>query len=322
MRKKKQSGKRENNTIKIIIATLLNIIIIYLIFLSFNNNESNRDIVTAVDIPSEEVDPEDFQDLTLETISEAVTEANAQLTNMQYGNINTIDIEDDYFFGRLIRDYEMGEIVYWDFGDSETDISIDAHSKEIITYLCYEWSDGSISQSQAEFNAIQIASQFAQFPSSYSGPSTDLYDVSSYYEYNATTNSTTFYEQKNWLLKYNRTKNQIVTEDHIEVWLNLNGDLGYYYKNWNMDLDSFPTNYVVNQQDAEETALDAAGEGSSVDLSFKIIIRPNRYWDGEGFSFGEAPSLAWEVWVTDSDGMLSIYHIDGNENEIIGGDSQ
>jgi hypothetical protein len=295
-------------------------LIIYLIFLSLNNSENNVNNVKAADIPNEEVDPGLIPDAELKTIEEAVTEANNQLSSMEYGNIYTIDIEDDYFFGRLIRDYEMGDIFYWDFGDSDTDVSINAYSEEIIKYLHYEWSDGSISQSQAENSAIQIANQFAQFPSQYSGPSTDFIGISSYYEYNASTESTTFFERNQWCLRYNRTKNQINTEDHIEIWLHLNGDLGYYYKCWNMPLDSFSTTYSVTEQEAVETALDAAGEGSSLEFYFKNIIRPNRYWDDEGLSYGESPSLAWEVWITDSEERVMIFHINGIENEIIGGD--
>jgi hypothetical protein len=121
------------------------------------------------------------------------------------------------------------------------------------------------------------------------------------------------------MLEYDRLKNDIITEDHIDIWLNPDGSLYFYGKVWNMDLDEFSTTYTVIKDDAESTALSMTGQGSAINWSQKKIVRPNSYWDGNGFDFGASPCCVWDIGV-DFEGNTYIYHIDGNSNEVVGGD--
>ena len=240
---------------------------------------------------------------------------------MTEGGIYTID-DTDFYNAAFFRDYELGDIYYWELWDSDTSVLIDAKSCEIITYMQIGYHEGSLMQAEIETRAVIIANQFSFLPEDKAGPDT-IFEVGSITQ--ATTNYEDFEDIEEisndwWYVTYDRTKDSIHAEDHIILILAPNGDLISYRKHWNMDLSSFGTSYSVSEGLAESNALDHAGSGSSIVSSEKKIVRPNHYWTMEYFQYGLDPVCVWEIFVKDVDNGLRTYHIHGNENTIIGGD--
>ncbi|MHA2402231.1 MAG: hypothetical protein ACXADH_04505 [Candidatus Kariarchaeaceae archaeon] len=317
--KKRYNGNASLSPIKLIITGIINITFVFMIILSLDVSDNEDILAHANSEMRVEVDPGGFGGLEITSLEDALAEANSQLQAMSLGDIRTINPSDIGYYGRFIRDYEMGDILYWELGDSTTDVYINARTSELIYYYSGIWADGTMSESQIEQRAIDIANQFSSFPDQYDGPTTTFFPTSVRRILNHTTDEIYDYSDSQWMLEYDRIKDEIIAEDNIDIWVNPDGSLYYYYKEWNMDLDEFSTTYTVSQEDAESTALAMTGQGSSINSSRKTIVRPNSFWIGDEFTFGLNPSCIWEI-VVDHEGNTYIYQIDGNTNEIIGGD--
>ena len=315
---------------KLILGLIINILLILSIYyLIVASNESNESIVEAAIDPDEILDPNDYTSLPYPTDSAAATEANTQLGQMQYGGILTIDTTSEDYCFELIRSYELGDIIYWELSDDMCEISIDANTGEIFFYNRYDWYDGDLEENDALTLAIQVANQFATLPDDKSSPEIYLEDSFSWQGFNPETGVLSESEDWNyWTIEYDRVKDNIITEDHMFISLNLNGYLSCYFKKWNMDLDTLSTTYSINQTQAESTAINYLGNGT-VKKADKGIVRPNYYWpvpesplDEEGnktIAFGEDPVIAWCIGIKDDDD-LCIIHVHGITNKIIGGE--
>lgn len=316
--------RRRERISQIFIGIILGSGILLMLSLFLGAQNSEVMIASASTSMREEVEAEDYEDLTYSTVNEALTEANGQLTVMNTGDIYTINENDNEFTARLFMDYLRGGVLYWELGDSGTTIFIDAYSGEIYHYIHYsEWSEGEIDQEDAEEQAEIISMQFADLPKDLTRPETDfkvLYKsigmdpVSLEFTGNVT--------KDYWCVIFYRVKDDIVADDHIRLYLDPTGNLHSYEKVWNMDLTDVCTTYTVTQESAESTALTCAGEGSISETTEKMIMRPDYFWtEGEnGRIFGEEPVCIWSVYVEDSDHNLRMYYIHGTSGNIVGGD--
>ena len=256
-----------------------------------------------------------------DTCEEAVSEANGQLSSMTEGNIYLINDSNVDFMGRLILDHNMGNILYWELSEEETIAYLDAYTGEILYYDHTGCTMGTLTQQEIETRAEIIAEQFAALPSDISQVNSELIESYSTVKYDAENNETLLTEYYYWYIDYNRMKDGIITEDHLRLLLNRNGDLQTYYRIWNMALNELDTTCAVTKTEAENTAHQAAGQNSTVHESSKMIVRPNCFWDDEieGFTYGEAPMIVWVVYVEDWQKNQLIYHINGKINTIVGG---
>ena len=307
---------------KNIAGILVNICIISsILFLVMDGSNTTIPSAEAYDVDMEEVDPIEYPGIQYSNGNVAAIAANEILDDMLIGNIQIIDTEDiDNFTARLIRDYSMGVILYWHLGDIYTTVFLEAYNGEIIHYSHVAWFTGDMIEAQIEDQAEDIATQFAPLPQDRIGPDSS-------FEIGAMVETTIDVETEEevdlshdwWYVDYTRVKNDISAEDCIMVVLHPNGYLACYIKVWFMDLETLSTGYSVSQAQAEATAFTATGPGSTVMTTRKMIVRPNHNWDLEP-QWGLDPMCVWEVQVKDVDNNLWVYHINGNTNEIVGGD--
>ncbi len=316
--KRNKKDKRDKMIITAV-AISINIFLIFsILYIGLNVHLSNN--VSGYDVNRIEVNPNDYEDIIYDNYNDSASAANSQLDDMTYGNIQTLDFEDEDFSGKLILDYERGNILYWSLSDTNLTIYLMAYTNEIIYYHYWGYSYGGLDQEEIHTQGVLIASQFYSLPSDRQGPSIVFKDNQEirYYD-NETTGEISNETFDWWYLTYSRYKNGIETEDFIRIVLFPNGYLNIYSKVWYMSLSGLSTNYIVTQQQAEATALAHAGVNSSIDVSQKLIIRPNNYWIGN-WTFGCDPICAWSIKVIDGEDNYRTYHIDGNTNIIIGGD--
>jgi hypothetical protein len=281
------------------------------------------DDVSAYSVPKEHIEPGDYPDLTYSTPEAAIEEANDQLSEMTYGDIETIDDECDSYRWELILDHYMGNIIYWELTTEEAGVYIDGYTGEIVHYYnYYDWEDGSLDESEILLLAASIADQFMSLPQDRSSPSAELEETYRFEYWINSTDSFGSVSESCWIVQYDRIKDSITSEDNIELYIDKSGRLYSYTKIWNMDLEEFSTTYSVTESQAIETALDDAGSGSSSHSCVKKIVRPNRFYDeGEDdIQYGLDPNIVWEIWVEDTDLNLCLYHVHGTQNTIVGGD--
>jgi hypothetical protein len=319
---KKKDENSASIRAKTIFGIVVNILLIgSILFLALDNGQAPIPSAGASYLEFEEVDPSEYETIDYDNAEDAVDAANDMLDDMLTGHIQTIDDEDDdNFTAMLIRDYTMGDVIYWSLGDSDTTVFLHAFDEEIIHYFNMEYFPGSMNQAQIESQAATIAGQFATLPTDRQGPSTTFEDDNIVItSTDIDDQSETVAEYDYWYVEYDRVKDNIQAEDRILVVLNPNGYLACYIKVWNMALGSLSTSYTVSQASAEATALNDAGPGSSVTDTQKMIVRPNDNW-GEDPTWGTNPMCVWQVDVRDADDNAILYHIDGNNNVIVGGD--
>lgn len=306
--------------LNIVVVAAINVLLLYSLFSFLFYDGLDEGTVTAASEMRVEADPNTTEGIIYTTPETALSQANNQLDDMTVGDIETIDNEDSFNAG-FYRDYEMGDIYYWELYDSDTIVCLDAVSGEIVLYANNIHRTGSMSSSQIESQATTIANGFCALPGDRSGAvTTYLENVLTEYDEDPEDpeqNNTTVHNL--WTVEFTRTKSGINAEDHIRLVLAPNGDLVTYRKYWNMDLQSLETYYSVTKPQAEITALNAAGAGSTVHSSEKMIVRPNYSWS-TNIEFGNDPCAVWEVYVEDSDENLCIYHVHRTSNTIIGGD--
>ena len=323
MVKKRIRSRVDNNNQVILTGIIINCLIIFsLIILIDFSDDNSIDSVQAYEEMREEVNPGDYPGLSYGTASSALQEINSQLTNMQSGNISTIDGTDsDNYTARCFIDYEIGSVIYWEITDANVQAHLDANTGEIIEYVKFAYQSGSKTKSEIETLAASIATQFSALPQDRSNIYSELLDtlsVNSTDVENGTMNNVGY---PYWLARYNRTKDSIISEDCIYLIFDPNGYLCMYYKNWNMDLIIFNTAYTISEFLAETTATDYVGDGCTVRFTDKRIIRPNHVWTEEELSFGLDPVLAYVIGIEDEDGNLLEIHVHGRQaNTIVGGD--
>ncbi len=322
MRESKYKNQNDNNRFPIVAGVAINVMIIFsIVFILYEGNNGNDGLVSGSSDPWIKLDPEEYQNLTYSTSASALEETNDQLSEMLVGDIQEVDSEDEDYTAFLIQDFEIGNVIYWKLSDSFTSVYLDANTGEIIFYSTDNWIDGSLSQSNIESQAYQIASQFCTVPSppDRSVPLTSLETPLSGVGFESEETSTQ-YDYPYWYVEYDRLKTNIHAQDMIRLIINPNGYLHCYYKIWNMDLNGFSTSYSVTQTSAEATAITHAGPGSTVQSVEKRIVRPNEFWTNENeIVFGEDPKCVWEICVKDAEDNLRIYHIDGNLAQTISG---
>jgi hypothetical protein len=316
--KQKESPGRNVRGLAGIAINVLLISALIVLAMSFKYDDSGA---TAGTVPAEELDPSQYQYLTYNDNESALEEINDQLSTMSYGNIQTVDDNSEIYTARLMRDYEMGDIIYWEISDEVITVAMDADTGEIIYYHNGDHKSGDFTESQAAAIAFEMANQFYTLPSDKSSPNTRTTTPITWVKRNSSTNETTIINETYYITQYKRLKNTIVTEDTIVVTLDTEGNLCGYSKIWWMDLSSFSTTYTIAQNDAEQTALTHAGAGSEVNATFKKIVRPNKSWTEDDVYYGEDPTLVWSIYVKDADDNLRIYHVDGVLGTIVGGDS-
>ena len=291
-------------------------------------------ITNAAIIPKEDVDPDDFPGISLSSSSSALTSANSQLNSMQYGNILTLNGNCEDFVGRLIYDYEIGNILYWELSDDDVIINIDAYSSEIIFYQRTGWTDGDLTEAQALALAPNIANQFCSIPSDADQPSISLETPIELAYIDPSTNNYITTDCDFWYIEYYRIREQIVCEDYIRVAINPNGYLHIYSKIWFMDFTNFNYNYTITLNNAVITAQaylsETFGESGTYKSGMKRIIRPNYCWnvtegpeDEDGnktLGYGLEQMVVWEILIQTSDLDQFILQVHGRENRIVGGD--
>jgi len=314
---------------KLIVGFIVNLLVISLIIISIWNPTSDVAHVEAAIVHDEEVDPINFPSIEYSSAEIALDEANEQLSEMELGNIYTIDDEDEYFYGRLIGSYEMGDVLNWDLGDDFTEVSLEAYTGEILYYHHYGYSEGDLTESQARVLAGFIVLQFDTIPNDSEEPIVYEDTTFTWTETDSDTMMEDIDEVWNyWVADFNRSKDSIQTDDKITVVMNPNGDLNEYYKDWNMDLNEFSTYYLVSIGEAEDAALDYLGEGTVLAIN-KRIVRPNYHWEvpespldideNATIAFGLDPKIVWSVFIKDDNDGACLIHVDGINEKIIGG---
>ena len=313
---------------------ILFILILTGLSMSFGDDHGD---VQAATVPKEEIAPANYPDLTHNNVEDAINHVNAHwLQNMvndptTYGTIYLLDELSTE--GELFLDHEMGGIIYWELDDGEITVLLQAYSGDIIKYSPNEWTDGSKTQQEIETRAENIINYLCDgIPDDSMGP--DIYeettiqsigvDVETYEE------TVTNYDY--WYVWYDRIKDatpDLITRDFIKLMITPNGDLAYYKIVWNMDLADVDISYPVSQSEAENTALEYTGEGSSVSSTVKRILRPDYFWlvpgspldEGEPVMvYGLEPVAVWNIEIRDANDNLCIYYVHGIENRIVGGD--
>jgi hypothetical protein len=333
--KTKKKRNSENDRRVIVPAVIINILflssIVYLVSSFYDGSDSEA---LAADVERIEVDPGEYPGIEYETVEEALIEANSQLGVMAYGDIQTIDSGDESFVGRLFRDYEIGDELYWELGDSQTEVYLEAYNGAIIFYDRLDWFEGSLSEGQIESEAYLIANQFETLPADREGPSTSYETTFSFIE-NIDNESDEVSDLDYWTVRYDRVKEQITTEDHIRMMLCPNGYLGLYRKVWYMDWTGFSPTYTVSKENAELTAKTyhdtEYGDNNSVIMdTYKLIVRPNYFWhvpespldeeDNPILAYGLPRQNVWVVLISDDNDDQFVFHVDGKNDKIVGGD--
>ena len=330
---------------KMVVGVMVNIIIIISIIALIGRNESGSN-ATAYHLElRSESNPWEHQEVTLTDVSSAASAANLILAGMQsdpeaYGSFFQINQQCDRFMGVFYLDHDIGNVLYWELRDRNVTVWIDAIEEKIIHYSRTSWSDGSFDEEAAEGRAENILTGFhGSIPNDAEDPTCSLDQWTTTVLFNSTTNEKTYANRSYWTIRYDRVwdsgqgsgQDKLPTEDFVVVNLDKSGTCTHYSYIWYMDLDSVNKNYSVDQQDAESTATSYAGQGSVVVTTEKMIVRPNYFWPVAGgptddedeptSAYGEDPIIVYAIWVRHSeiDDDLWMYHVDGRENEIVGG---
>ena len=163
---KKTLRRSEENTKVItkrrIIGILVNVLLLASILLLLNSQIEVPTVEGSI-ITREEVEPGDYEDLLFETNISALADANIQLGGMTHGNIQLINEADPNYIGTLILDHEIGDIIYWELSDDNTEVYMDAFTGEIISYYNSFYETGPLPQPGAEALAEIVANQFNPF---------------------------------------------------------------------------------------------------------------------------------------------------------------
>lgn len=335
--------KNKGNIRKMIFGIFVNIILITSIFLllSGDDGEVRQRWEASASTESEIIlDPAQYQYLTLNNEGDALSETIAQIEMMEYGNVNTL-YPNEVASYNLILDNTIGGVIYWMFNgisDSEdVTICINANTEEIVIYSETGIGlDPPMPDPSVENEMTQIASQFAMLPQDKSPPPL-VPKIRHAFTFETTEGDTTSYDY--WVGKWDRVKNNIITEDHIIIWLSPNGDLSYYEKSWNMDLQEFSTEYSVSLQDATDYVTETLFDGIPIyflDDPYKKIIRPNGFFNDESleWTYGTPPTCVWvfEIASTDDIDDATYYGFNGtlytlcvngmNPDSLLGGNAR
>lgn len=270
-----------------------------------------------------EADPSDYPYINYSNEASAVAKANMQLTNMTFGSIQIISVG-DFTTAKFFVDNIMGGAIFWEISDGDITVRLDACNGEIITYSRVTRTNGT-PQSQAQIlnNANNYANQFKQLPTDRTSPVIDAVVTSKRLTYNSDDNETTVTENGYQIIRFNRTKSNVVVSDHIEMWIMPDGVMSFYYKNWYMNLENFNVVYTLTAQQAGTVATNYIGGNSTVMDCYKLILRPNDFWEDEGDSGNytwSSPVCAWVVWVKNPADDLCIVHVNASTGAIVGGD--
>ncbi len=274
------------------------------------------------------------------TWEEALEAANARLSGMKCAPVNYIDGDSGDFTAMFYLDHEMGNILYWELSSGGVEVCLNPYSGEIIRYWqCDYYSEArNLTQVQIEEIAEEVADELlpgSGLPREHEEPWTRFRENAiTYGSINDDTGEETTTTRSFWRVRFNRTKDSITTTDHIEVSLDRDGNLRSYRKVWYMDLDGLNTDCRVSGEEAENAAIEFKfkGQDCSVRKTEKMIVRPDYYWivpdspvDEEGYpsdAYGLDPRVVWAIHIEDAHGNLCIFHVDGMNCRIIGGDSR
>jgi hypothetical protein len=286
-------------------------------------------------IEKEIVTPGSCPGLVLTTAQFALSVVNQKLGTMTYGDIHTIN--GTRLDAALIKNYKMGSIVYWELTDELVTVDINGYSQEIIHYtINSDIQTGTLNQGQITTLANNIASQFCPLPADkgtvavsfehfgmiFTSDMTDNLTDPNVYNYSVDTDCT---NQTMWCAKWFRYKNSIESTDCIIEYIDGNGNLQNYYKDWNMNLGSLSTSYSVTQTSAENLAKSFIGINNvSVLNTNKMICRPNKIFEGNGtYQYGNNPKCIWVVRIRDLLPAMNLttytIHVDGVNGAIVGG---
>ena len=235
-------------------------------------------------------------------------EANEQMARMELGNIQQVDPDSSNYKARLFRDNNWG-ILFWEFKDWDTEIWVNADTGEIFYYFSTaDREDGPrISREDIEAYVEELMSQFAPLPSDMDPPWVDHSSWTSegILLPNGTWGSIEYYSD--WDFQYNRTYDSIRTSDGITVWMDVDGSLTWYNKDWFMDLEGFDTTFTVTADEAEEAAAaflirERGMQNVTFDYCVKRIMWPFEMEDWP--RPGEDPVLVWSL-------QCNRHHLDG-----------
>lgn len=296
-----------------------------------NMNDTDNTTVEAYSTRTEHFDASAGlgMGLSYDDAEDAADDANDLLTEMGLGGIHTIDTTDSEFSGAIVWDHQIGNVHYWILYDEFIEIWLldnglvnNEPDIEIIFYYFYDYIEGTSTKQEIETNAPTIANQFATLPTPRVGPETEYITNMEEIEIDDD-GDLTYRNLSYWTVFYNRTYDDILCSDFIKLMFYPNGDLHLYMKVWFMDLSSFSTTYDVTQTEAEDTATDYPGTGSTDRDCNKKIVRPGYEWEVIGHTtpeYGNNPMIVWEVYVEDADENLCIFYVDGvNDDAIVGG---
>jgi len=140
---------------------------------------------------------------------------------------------------------------------------------------------GNLTEDQVLEVANDVIGQFAPIPKDKGNTFIEFYpDQIIGYSYDLDTGETTAdSELSSWEVGYFRTKDGVVTEDSISVFILPNGDCRSYHKVWNMDLDNTNATFSVTEEEAQDAAVSFLGSGKVLQCE-KKIVRPNHCYSG------------------------------------------
>ena len=246
----------------------------------------------------------------------ALDEANGQLEAMELGDIRTVDQTSPDFRARFFRNNNW-EIHYWEFEDGDTQIRVDASTGEIFDYFStHETMEGPrMPEDEVRDYVERVMAQFAPVPELTGEPQVDhsmwcMYAVEM-------ENGTIVYRDmyEDWDFFFYRTVDGIPTSDGFWVWIEVDGTLINYEKEWFMDLDDLDIGFTVTREEAETAAIEAIsrelGQGNITSGdSWQEIVWP-KTMDGENDVLGD-PIPLWVVevyWNVGDEGWSYYYQV-------------
>jgi hypothetical protein len=241
-----RSGKR----MRLFIAVISTVIIVTVVVSTYHFVDWSNGPAQV----NEELNPLEYPNYDDEA-HKALVAANTQLADMELGNVQPVDPDSKEFRVHLFHHHNWG-FTYWKFHDDDTEILVNADTGEI--FDCWSLAPHEegprLSEEGARTYVLELMSQFAPLPADMDPPRVhhSSWCMNEFLLPNGTWGSMVNYTDYDFV--FNRSCNGIRTTDSIVVWMDVDGSLIMYSKEWFMDLEGFDTSHTVSAEEAKEAA--------------------------------------------------------------------
>lgn len=285
------------------VAFALNVLLLASVVGGVNRNPlTGGDIEGEWEESEEHVDPGLYRDLTYDTEAYAIGRANEQLSAMDVGSVQELDVRK--CIAALYCDHSMNNMLKWKIYDLKTWVWFDARTGEIIYYQttreelhwpdsytltyypegCIDWPDTDARRQDTTTLALTIAGQFARIPDELVVPQKVTESWCTVPVRDEPSNTTKGVAVHFWTVLLQRAHGGVPTEDDITVRFDAEGRLESYVKEWTMDLAGVPTVPRLNATQA-----------------FAALTR---YWFGEVLGMAAFPNSTAELAIIEDWGEM------------------